>query len=536
MQHIRGQIVDLHKRRIFSGEVSIEAGKIQSIKAVAEAPDQYILPGFIDAHIHIESSMLVPYEFARIALQHGTVATISDPHEIANVLGVDGVRYMIDNARAAKLKFHSGAPSCVPATTFETAGAVIDATAIEDMLQWPNIHYLAEMMNYPGVLHADEEVMKKIAAAKKVGKPIDGHAPGLRGEDAARYAAAGITTDHECFTLEEALDKLACGMKILIREGSAAKNYTALHTLLQSHPTEVMFCSDDKHPDDLLLGHIDELVRRSLQKGYDLFDVLRAACIHPVEHYNMQVGILREGDPADFIVVNNLEEFKVHATYINGEAVVQNGKSQLEEKQHALVNNFNIGPIDAASLQVPHAGYSAPVIRAIDGELITEKLPHAYTATNGLIESDTENDILKMAVVNRYREALPAIGFIQNFGIKEGAIASTVAHDSHNIICVGSSDAYIAKAVNLLVHSKGGLAAVSATGEQHLSLPVAGLMSDLSAIEIGQAYAKIDALAKEMGCSLRAPFMTLSFMALLVIPKIKLSDLGMFDAEAFRFY
>lgn len=535
MPIIRGQIVDLHQRRIFPGEIQIEDDRIVAIQSLAQAPEQYILPGFIDAHIHIESSMLVPYEFARIALRHGTVATISDPHEIANVLGVDGVRYMIDNAREAKLKFHFGAPSCVPATSFETAGATIDATAIEDMLQWPDIHYLAEMMNYPGVLFKDEEVMKKLDAAQRIGKPIDGHAPGLRGDQAAQYAAAGITTDHECFSLEEALDKVSCGMKILIREGSAAKNYDALHTLLQSHPSEVMFCSDDKHPDDLLLGHIDELVRRSIAAGYELFDVLRAACIHPAEHHNMQVGLLRPGDWADFIVVDSLQDFKVQATYINGEQVVKNGQSILEDRSHPHQNNFGIGPVSASAFAV-REGYSAPVIHAIDGELITEKREHKYRVTDGRIESDTEADILKIVVVNRYQEASPAVGFIHNFGIKDGAIASTVAHDSHNIICVGSSDAYIAQAVNLLVASKGGLAAVNATTSRHIPLPVAGLMSDQPAQVIGEAYGQIDALAKEMGCGLSAPYMTLSFMALLVIPKIKLSDKGMFDAEAFAFY
>ncbi|MEL7249259.1 MAG: adenine deaminase [Bacteroidota bacterium] len=536
MRTIRGQIVDLHQQRIFPGEVRIEGQRIASIQEVESAPKQYIMPGFVDAHVHIESSMLVPYEFARVALQYGTVATISDPHEIANVLGIEGVRYMIDNAQNAKLKFHFGAPSCVPATSFETAGAVIDSTGVEAMLHWPEIHYLAEMMNYPGVLFKDEEVMKKLAAAKRIDKPIDGHAPGLRGEQAKQYAAAGITTDHECFTLEEALDKLACGMKILIREGSAAKNYEALHSLLATHPEEVMFCSDDKHPDDLLLGHVDELVRRSLQRGYELFAVLRAACLHPVKHYNMQVGTLQIGDFADFIIVNNLEEFQVSSTFINGEEIVQAGSCILGDEAHPHINNFSIGPVEASAFRVPFEGFAAPVIKAIDGELITEKLPYQHTNTNGFIESDPANDILKVVVVNRYQQAPPAVGFIQNFKIQEGALASTVAHDSHNIICVGTSDEYIAQAVNLLVQSKGGLSAVSPDNAQHIPLPIAGLMSDQPAAKIGEAYAKIDALARSMGCSLRAPYMTLSFMALLVIPKIKLSDKGMFDAEAFAFY
>lgn len=537
MNQIKGHIVDIHERRIFKGVIEWEGNRIKTIRATDDdVPLQYILPGFVDAHIHIESSMLVPYEFARVALTHGTVATISDPHEIANVLGVEGVQYMIDNAENARLKFHFGVPSCVPATGFETAGAVIDSVAVERLLQSDKIYYLAEMMNYPGVLHQDPEVMKKIEAAKRIGKPVDGHAPGLRGEQARRYASAGISTDHECFTLEEAQDKLKAGMKILIREGSAAKNYEALHTLIKSHPEAVMFCSDDKHPDDLLLGHINELVSRSLKRGYDFFDVLNMACKHPVEHYNMEVGLLRQGDLADFIVVEEIEQFEVKSTFINGEQVVIDGQSILPDQAHRHVNNFNIDPIASSDLGVLHKNYSAPVIEAVDGELITNKLDHKYVAKAGLIQSDPINDILKIVVVNRYQQSTPGIGFIKNFNIREGAIASTVAHDSHNIICVGSDDAYIAKAVNLLIASTGGLAAVSATDQLHIPLPIAGLMSDQPAEVIGKNYSAIDAFAKSMGCQLRAPFMTLSFMALLVIPKIKLSDKGMFDAEAFRFY
>ena len=536
MTKVSGKIVDLYHRRIFEGSIFVEDGKIVKIEEEKVSVEQYIMPGFIDAHIHIESSMVVPYEFAKVALKHGTVATISDPHEIANVLGMEGVKYMIDNAKKAPLKFHFGAPSCVPATSFETAGAVIDSKDVAELLTWEDIHYLSEMMNYPGVLFEDEEVMKKIKSAHEIGKPVDGHAPGLRGEDAKKYIAAGITTDHECFTLEEAMDKLQYGMKIIIREGSAAKNYNALHPLIQSHPSEVMFCSDDKHPDDLLVGHINELVKRSLVEGYDLFDVLRIACIHPIDHYNMNVGQLRVGDAADFIVVEDVESFHVLETYIDGVCVAKNGNHSLPNETHKIVNNFNIGAKKPDDFSLNGLSKRVPVITALDGELITERLDTETLLEAGELKPDVEKDILKISVVNRYKEAPIASGFIKNFNIKSGAIASTVGHDSHNIIAVGTSDELICKAVNLLVENRGGLSAVDGNGESKvIGLPIAGLMSDLSCEEIGNAYADIDAFVKGMGCQLGAPYMTLSFMALLVIPKIKMSDLGLFDGEKFEF-
>ena len=414
MQYITGQIIDIPNRRVFNGKVSFTADKIVSIEAVEEVAHQYILPGFIDAHIHIESSMVVPYEFAKVALTHGTVATISDPHEIANVLGSEGVQYMIDNAKSAKLKFHFGAPSCVPATNFETAGAIIDAEGVAELLASDDIFYLSEMMNYPGVLFQDEEVMKKLAFAKAIGKPIDGHAPGLRGEKAKQYIDAGISTDHECFTIEEALDKLEFGMKILIREGSAAKNYEALHPLIPKFKDRLMFCSDDKHPDNLLEGHINELVKRSLAKGYDLFDVLQMACINPIEHYNMKVGYLRVNDPADFIVINNLDDFQVLQTYINGEKVGENGHSFLPEKTHTIVNNFNIDPKQLSDFIVKGDGLNTPIINALDGQLITEKSYWDLPSENGIVHGDVSNDVLKICVVNRYKDAPVEVGFIRN--------------------------------------------------------------------------------------------------------------------------
>lgn len=532
---VSGNIIDVVNRKIFKGSVCIENGLVKSIIAEETEESQFILPGFIDAHIHIESSMVVPYEFARVALTHGTVATISDPHEIANVMGVAGVKYMIDNAQNAKLKFHFGAPSCVPATNFETAGAVIDSQAVADLLAMEDIHYLSEMMNYPGVLQGDDEVMKKIAAAKKAGKPIDGHAPGLRGADAEQYIAAGISTDHECFTLDEALDKLKHDMKIIIREGSAAKNFDALHPLIKSHPDMLMFCSDDKHPDDLMVGHINQLVKRSVDLGYDLFDVLHIACVHPVRHYNMNVGLLQPGDPADFIIIDSIESFRVLKTYIDGEKVAEKGESVLAGTSHPIINNFTISAKHPADFQVANLQNPVACIEAIDGELITEKAMVSLPKINGILQPYPEKDILKIAVINRYRESKIAMGFIRNFGIKNGAIASTVAHDSHNIIVVGTDDESMCRAANILIRNKGGLSVVKGDQESSIALPIAGLMSDLSCAEIGEKYARLDLLVKEMGCRLTAPFMTLSFMALLVIPNIKISDLGLFDASGFRF-
>ncbi|WP_428740694.1 adenine deaminase [Tenacibaculum sp.] len=532
---VQGNIVDIQNKRIFKGEVEVEGGKITAVRPVEHTVENYILPGFIDAHIHIESSMLVPSEFAKIAVTHGTVATVSDPHEIANVLGVKGVDFMIENGKKVPLKFNFGAPSCVPATSFESAGAVIDSEDIKKMMQNPDIKYLAEMMNYPGVIYQDEEVLKKIAWAKHYNKPVDGHAPGLRGEDLDKYIAAGIYTDHECFTYEEGLEKLQKGMKVIIREGSAAKNFEALIDLLPEHYENMMFCSDDKHPDDLLLGHINQLCKRAVAKGVDIFKVLKAACINPVEHYNLDVGTLNEGDDADFIVVKDLQKFEVLQTYINGELVAENGKSFVEHVDFEVLNNFDTDAKNVADFEFHSASEKIRVIEALDGELVTNEIEADSLIKDGSLVSDVENDVLKMTVVNRYQNVEPSIAFIKNFGLKEGAIASSVGHDSHNIIAVGVSDKLICKAVNLLIENRGGVCAVTSSEEKVVPLPVAGIMSDKPAVEIGKAYAELDAMAKQLGSKLRAPYMTLSFMALLVIPSLKLSDKGLFDGNTFKF-
>ncbi len=535
---LKGMVIDIPGRRIYPGTITWTNGIISGVEEDGQkGPEHvhFILPGFVDSHIHIESSMLTPYEFARQALVHGTVATISDPHEIANVCGIEGVEYMLENARQAKLKFHFGAPSCVPATAFETAGARLDSDQVTTLLQRDDIYYLSEMMNYPGVLFSDSEVLKKIAAARKCDKPVDGHAPGLTGEDAIKYIAAGITTDHECFSKPEALHKLKNGMKILIREGSAARNFEALHELISEHTDMVMLCSDDKHPDELIHGHINDLVRRALAKGHNLFDVLRCACVNPVNHYKMRSGLLRIDDPADFIVVDDTCLFNILQVYIDGEQVVSHNKCNLPKKSHNVINRFHASPKNASDFVVPAKGDVIRVIDAIDGQLVTELAELNALVTNGNVISDTNRDILKLTVVNRYEDQPPAMGFIRNFNLKRGAIASTVAHDSHNIIAAGCDDESIARAVNLLIKNKGGLSLADGDQEMVLPLPVAGLMSTLSCDEVGELYSVMDKKVKQMGCKLRAPYMTLSFMALLVIPRMKLSDKGLFDGSSFTF-
>lgn len=556
---ISGNLVDIHQQRIYPATVTVEKGRITSISETSGPiaigsrlpANDYILPGFIDSHVHIESSMLIPSEFARLAVVHGTVATVSDPHEIANVCGMEGVEFMIENGKTVPFKFNFGAPSCVPATIFETAGAILDSNDVEKLLKRDEIKYLSEMMNFPGVLHKDEEVMRKIAAAHRLGKPVDGHAPGLRGEMARQYIQAPlnppqggtldpdfvtISTDHECFTAEEALDKLKYGMKIIIREGSAAKNFEALIDLLHDYPDMMMFCSDDKHPDSLVLGHINQLCARAVAKGIDIFKILKAACVNPVNHYKLEVGLLREGDVADFIVVKDLEKFEVVKTFINGELVAENGISYIKTSRSGIVNNFSCTEKGVSDFELMWKNETEiPVIEALDGQLITNRLSFAPKIADGKIISDIEKDILKIIVVNRYKDSPVAKAFIKNFELKKGALASSVAHDSHNIVAVGVDDESICNAVNLVIKHKGGVSFCEDDLEMIVPLPVAGLMSNEDGNKIAEQYSLIDKAVKEAGSTLGSPFMTLSFMALLVIPHLKLSDLGLFDGDRFEF-
>ncbi|UHG92660.1 adenine deaminase [Spirosoma oryzicola] len=554
-------ILNLFDQTISYGTLTIDQGRITRIDLLGpeRIGEPYILPGFVDAHVHVESSLLTPPQFARLAVVHGTVATVSDPHEIGNVLGVAGVEYMLREAARVPFKFMFGAPSCVPATPFETAGATISVDDVRYLLGLDEIGYLAEMMNFPGVLHEDPDVMAKIALAKAYNKPVDGHAPGLTGDDAQRYIDAGISTDHECFTYEEGLDKARRGMHILIREGSAARNFDALIALLAEFPEQIMFCSDDKHPDTLAEGHINQLVLRALAKGHTLWNVLRAACLNPVLHYRLPVGLLREGDPADYIIIDNLQTFAIQQTVINGESVAENGTSNIADLRNEHVNQFNCEPKSVDEFAV--RAQASPVIRvieALDGQLITNELLFEPKVENGQLVSDPERDILKLVVVNRYENVPPSVAFIKNFGLKHGAIASSVGHDSHNITAVGCDDESICQAINLVIEAKGGLSAVAGTQPhehdqelmsrreflhlttrpetQLLPLPVAGLMTDTDGYEVAAQYTKLDQFAKkELGSTLAAPFMTLSFMALLVIPALKLSDKGLFDGKRFSF-
>ncbi len=538
--------VDIFKGKIYPAGITIENNKINIIHPTGKQIDPtlpFMLPGFIDAHVHIESSMLTPTEFARLASVHGTVATISDPHEIANVMGREGVEFMVEEGKKVPFKFFFGAPSCVPATPFETAGAELNAQDVASLLKRDDIFYLSEVMNYPAVINEEEEAIKKIKAALELGKPVDGHAPGVRGEQARRYAEAGrpgkttISTDHECFTRGEAMDKLNCGMKILIREGSAARNFEALIDLLQDYPDQIMFCSDDKHPDELVKGHINLLVKRAVQKGIPLFNVLRAACLNPVLHYNIPVGLLQEGNRADFILVSDLKNFDILATYIDGEKIAGEGKTCIASYPISPVNHFNAElkkTEDFVVFSNTAEKQEVKVIEAIEGELVTKDLIEPLKVQDGQVQSDLDRDILKIVVVNRYENSKPAVAFVKNFGIRRGAIASSVAHDSHNIIAVGVDDKSLCRAVNLVIEHKGGICAVAQQQEKILPLPVAGLMSDENGYWVANQYLELSKRAKEMGSKLEAPFMTLSFMALLVIPHLKLSDKGLFDGDEFK--
>jgi len=535
MRTVSGNIVDVLNSDIYPGIIKISEGKIVDIIREHRKYETYIIPGLVDAHVHIESSMLSPSEFARIAVIHGTVATVSDPHEIANVLGVEGVNYMIDNSKKVPFKFYFGAPSCVPATRFETAGAKLGTKEIDELLRRDEIKFLSEVMNYPGVVYREREVMSKISLAKKYKKPIDGHAPGVKYEMLEKYVGAGIETDHETVDREEALQKLKLGMKIQIREGSAAKNFDALSFVINEYENMCMLCSDDKHPHDLVVGHINELVKRAVRSGSDIMKILRCASVNPVHHYGLEVGLLQKGDSADFVVIDNFEDFNVLKTFINGRKVAENGKTLIPRFSAEIVNRFHAQKKEMSEFCIKKTGPMINIIEAIDGQVVTHRVQDHPKVADGFAVSDTRRDILKIAVVNRYKSVPPAIGFIKRFGLKKGAIAASVAHDSHNIVAVGVSDKDICRAVNSVIESKGGLSVVYDDVQETLPLPVAGLMSNEDGFEVAEQYRKMDRLAKELGSELKAPFMTLSFMTLLVIPKLKISDKGLFDGDAFEF-
>ena len=541
-----GHIMDIFNRKIIDGTISVENGKIKSITPSSNAIDKdapYFLPGFIDSQVHIESSMMLPTGFARLAVCHGTTGLIADPHEIANVLGMKGVDFMIKSSEQACCHFAFGLPSCVPSCSpdFETSGATIDSKTTAEILKRKDIHFLGEMMNYPGVLNNDPEVMAKIEAAKKNGKPIDGHAPGLNEEDIKKYAQAGITTNHEDYLYDNAASGIENGIMIQILEGSAEKNFDNLVKLIGKYPDMLMFCTDDSHPSDLIKGHIDKMVRKAISLGYDIWNILQIACINPVIHYNQPWGMLREGDPADFICISDLSpEFKVCQTYISGKMVYsdQEGITNYDEDKKAdkYPNVFVANKISVDDIKSDlHEGDTINVIRAFDGSLFTEKESLTIVSEPKAENPYQEYNIQKIVVLNRYTpNAKPQIGYISGFNIKDGALGESIAHDCHNIVAIGTSDELLCKVINNIIDMKGGIAVATNNSTSELPLPIAGIMSPLDGNEIAKSYTDLSNTIKNMGCSFNSPFITLAFMCLPVIPKLKLTDKGLMDVEQFK--
>jgi adenine deaminase len=530
---VKGRLVDIHNRDIYPAVISIADGRIESVERTDSAPDVYILPGLIDAHIHIESSMVTPGAFAMAAVKHGTCSVVSDPHEIANVLGIEGVEFMIADAKKVPLNFFFGAPSCVPATEFESNGANLGHKEVKKLLVMKEIKYLSEMMNFPGVIYNNAEVHKKLDCAKELNKPIDGHAPGLSGELLRKYVSAGITTDHECSRLEEAKEKISLGMKILIREGSAAKNLNALKELFITNADKVMLCSDDLHPEMLRERHINKLIAQLISEGYNEFDVIRSATINPSEHYDLDAGLLRQGDYADFILVDRLEKMDVKETWIKGVKVFGNGEVLFKYEKSKPVNKFNCRPINESEILVKNRHRDIRIITAEEGELLTSELKGS-PGTSGYVIPDLNSDILKIVVKDRYKDSAPAMGFINGFNLKNGAFASSIAHDSHNIIAIGTNDKDIVNSINEIVRLKGGLAVSNGGTIGSLQLNIGGIMTTRSCNEIAEDYNNLNQLVNSLGCTMKAPFMTLSFMALLVIPDLKIGDRGLFDVKRFK--
>ncbi len=533
-EEFAGRIVDVREGRVFPGRFHVENGKVVGLREDPSANGPLFLPGLVDAHVHIESSLLAPSEFARAAVVHGTVATVSDPHEIANVCGVPGVDWMIASAAASPLKVFFGAPSCVPATPFETAGASFGPAEIAELLDREGVWYLSEVMNFPAVIGGDPRMRAIIQCALDRDMPVDGHAPGVVGDALKAYAAAGIQTDHECVTLEEARQRVGLGMEVAIREGSAARNFDALWPLLLEKPESCFFCSDDRHPDDLVVSHVDGMVRRAIDNGVPAMDAVRAATLNPVRHYGLPVGLLGEGDPADFIAVPGFEDFRVAGTWIGGRKVADQGKTLLASVPVEPINVFETNPVAESDLEIPaRPGGSLAVIVAEDGQLVTGRESVRPTEQDGSVVADPSRDLLKIAVVNRYRPAQPVVGLIRNFGLRSGALAGSVAHDSHNVVAVGADDQSLCRAINAVIGEKGGLAFHGPETACTHPLPVVGLMGTGDAWEAAEAFSRLTRLARDAGCPLRSPFMTLSFMSLLVIPSLKIGDKGLFDVGSF---
>ena len=559
-------MLDVLTDSVYPARITIEDGIFKEIVPIQVSEETQIdveglmLPGFIDSHIHIESSMMTPAQFAKVAVRHGTTAVVCDPHEIANVHGIDGVEFMIENASTVPFNFYFAAPSCVPATSFETSGAVLDSEDIEYLLQKPEVVALAEMMNFPGVIGADEEVLRKLRIARKYNKPIDGHAPLVSGKELDKYIEQGIVTDHECSNFHEAIEKKQKGMKIMVRDGSSAKNMEALFDFSQRIeyyknqdsfgiiPTEVLsrrlhspifdfMVSDDKNPRDLVNGHLNESVKKAVGLGIDLIKAIEMVTINPAAHYGLDGGSIVTGSKADFIIVDNLDELNILKTYISGECVFDGENVLFDVEDVEFVNSMNVDKKSSEDFNIYFNGDECEVnvIQCFDGDLLTKKATAKLKTQNGIVQPDISEDVLKMAVVERHGSNNVANAFIKGFGLKKGAIASSVSHDSHNIVVIGYSSEKMAEAVNMVIENMGGIAVVSDDFEDSLSLPIAGLMSNQEGIVTAKKLRTLQKMAFAMGCRLTAPFMTMAFMSLLVIPSIKLSDKGLFDGDRFEF-
>lgn len=532
MPEISGNIVDLVSRKIFTGTLNIQNGVIVSIVEFSSPQTNFIIPGFVDSHVHIESSLVIPSTFANIALKHGVIAAVCDPHEIANVCGVEGIKFMVENSKSTQFQFFYGAPSCVPATTLESSGAIISSDEIEQLFRENVCSHLSEMMNFPGVIYDDTEVLRKLNVAKKYGKKIDGHAPTLSGEALKKYISAGIDTDHECSTIEEAIEKIHLGMKILIREGSAAKNLEALKELFNLYPDRLMLCTDDCHVDNLLQGYINEIVKGLLKDGYNLFDVLSASSLIPITHYNLPIGLLQINDSADFNEVNNLIDLEILDVYVKGGRV----ESQGSIAPATPINNFRASKIAINDLKVESSKGTYNIIEALDKELITLHNTFYFNGLSDINSSYLQFGLNKIAVMDRYSsDSIPFVGFIRGFDLRSGAFASSIAHDNHNIIAIGSNDRDLCDALNSIIGSNGGISFSQVGHTNLLALPIGGLMSLSPAEWVSEKYNSIQNDIKAAGCSLTSPLMTLAFMALIVIPQLKISHKGLFDFTAFNY-
>ena len=559
-------ILDVLTDSVYPARITIEDGifkQIIPIQVTEETKidvDGLLLPGFIDSHIHIESSMITPAQFARIAVRHGTTSVICDPHEIANVCGIEGIEFMIENAKTVPFNFYFTAPSCVPATGFETSGAVLNSDEIEYLLQKDEVVALGEMMNFPGVINGDGEVLRKLELARQYRKPIDGHAPLVSGQDLDKYIEQYIITDHECSNFKEAIEKKQKGMKIMVRDGSSAKNMEALldfsaridHLKNQESfgiiPTEVLsrrihspifdfIVSDDKHPNDLINGHLNLSVKKASELGIDIIKAIEMVTINPASHYSLEAGSIVTGAKADFIIVDNLHDFNIKKTYIGGECVFDGENVLFDVEDVDVSNTINADKKHACDFDIYFDGDECEVnvIKCYNGELLTKKSTATLKTKDGIVQPDIYEDVLKISVVERYGGNTITNAFIKGFGLKKGAIASSVAHDSHNIIVVGYSSEMMAEAVNTVIENRGGLAVVSEDFSDSLSLPIAGLMSNEDAFDVAKKLDVLHRMASALGCKLDSPFMTMAFMALLVIPSLKISDEGLFDGDNFEF-